>query len=128
MVASQGAGTMPKIDLCDLCHFYANSPFLVCFINPTGVEGGHCEEFCAKQDQSTGASLEWWEPVGASYYGDELVITSVQRLTNQQRLELLDSHPLFTGRCPHCEMPMRQTVPARVHWDCQACGWVDESI
>lgn len=50
-----------------------------------------------------------WQPEGASYYGDELVLEPVQRLTLGQRLELLDSHPLLTRRCPNCQMPILQT-------------------
>jgi hypothetical protein len=46
-----------------------------------------------------------------------------QKLTNEQRLELLDTHPLFTGRCPNCEIPPHQAQPPRVHWDCEYCGW-----
>jgi hypothetical protein len=52
----------------------------------------------------------------------------IQRLTNAQRLELLDTYPLFTSRCPACEMPIHQTEPSRIHWDCGHCGWMDESI
>jgi predicted RNA-binding Zn-ribbon protein involved in translation (DUF1610 family) len=118
---------MPKLDICDRCHFYAHNPHLVCTIHPTGVAGATCLDFRPNQYQK-GNPMEWWAPVGASYYGDELVITPLQRLTNEQRLELLDAHPLFTGRCPHCEMPIRRTEPARVHWDCPECGWVDDSV
>jgi hypothetical protein len=118
---------MPKLDICDRCHFYSHSPYMVCFIHPNGVETEDCEDFCPNAYQQ-GEPLEWWEPVGANYYGGELVLDPVQRLTNEQRLELLDSHPLFTGRCPHCEMPMRQTEPRRVHWDCEHCGWKDDSL
>jgi hypothetical protein len=42
-------------------------------------------------------------------------------------VERLDSDPLFTGRYPDCEMPLLQTDPPRVHWDCD-CGWVDDSV
>jgi hypothetical protein len=59
-------------------------------------------------------ALEWvgdggkglWEPECASYYGDELVITPEQRWNREQKLALLDWHPMFTGRCPHCEVPL----------------------
>jgi hypothetical protein len=118
---------MPKLNICDRCHFYSHSPHLVCFIHPQGVDTEGCEDFCPNAYQQ-GEPLEWWEPVGASYYGGELVIDPVQRLINEQRLQLLDSHPLFTGRCPHCEMPMMQTEPRRLHWDCDYCGWKDDSL
>jgi len=25
-------------------------------------------------------------------------------------------------------MPLLQTEPPRVHWDCEHCGWVDDSV
>jgi hypothetical protein len=37
-------------------------------------------------------------------------------------------HPLLTGRCPHCEVPIPATDLPPVHWDCVVCGWKDESI
>jgi hypothetical protein len=67
---------------------------------------------------------ELWEPEGASYYNGELILQPRQRWTLEQQLELLDTHPLFTGRYPRCEMtyPKYETPP--VHWDCSACGWM----
>jgi hypothetical protein len=118
---------MPKLDICDRCRFYACNPHLVCTLHPNGVDANYCPDYYPNAYQD-GNSMEWWEPVGASYSGGELVIDLVQRLTNEQRLELLDSHPLFTGRCPHCEIPMMQTEPRRVHWDCEHCGWKDDSL
>lgn len=133
---------MAKLDCCDTpqewrcqrCDYYAHSPHMVCGVHPGGVEGDSCADFRA----ATGAiaapddPLAWyddqWQPEGASYYGGELVLEPVQGLTLEQRLELLDTHPLSTGRCPNCEMPLRQTDPPRVHWDCGNCGWVDDSL
>jgi hypothetical protein len=45
-----------------------------------------------------------------------------------QKLELLDAHPLFTGRCPQCERPFPQYETPPVHWNCSACGWMDDSV
>ncbi|NJM67638.1 MAG: hypothetical protein HC851_19185 [Acaryochloris sp. RU_4_1] len=61
------------------------------------------------------------EPDDAFYNGDPIApITN--HLTPEQKLELLDSHPIFTGRCPNCERPIRETTPPRVQWDCGECG------
>lgn len=122
---------MPKLDCCDRCHFYSHSLYMVCAVHPDGVEGDTCLDFRPDPERLEDEALAFydpWQPEGASYYGDELVVEPVQRLTNAQRLELLDSHPLFTGRCPNCEMPIRQTEPPRVHWDCGHCGWKDDSV
>jgi hypothetical protein len=66
--------------------------------------------------------------VGASYYNGELIVQPEFRFTQVEQLRLLDWHPLFTGRCPECEMPIVQTYPLRVHWDCSACGWRDDLV
>lgn len=71
---------------------------------------------------------EQWRPVGAAYYNGELVLEPHNRWTDEERLELLDWHPLFTGRCPNCEMPIHQTEPRRVHWGCDRCGWKDDTV
>ncbi|MBW4445014.1 MAG: hypothetical protein KME10_28255 [Plectolyngbya sp. WJT66-NPBG17] len=63
-----------------------------------------------------------------SYYAGELVPNPVQRWTREQQIALLDSHPMFTGRCSNCEQPMLQTHPARGHWNCEHCGWRDDSV
>ena len=125
---------MAKLDCCDRCEFYAHSLYMVCGIYPCGVEGDSCADFRLDTKALTVSDdpLAWygeqWHPAGASYYGGELVLEPVQGRSEDERLELLDSHPLFTGRCPGCEMPLRQTDPPRVHWDCEYCGWVDESV
>jgi hypothetical protein len=70
---------------------------------------------------------ELWEPEGASYYNGELILAR-QRWTLEQQLELLDTHSLFTGQCPRCEItyPKYETPP--IHWDCSECGWMDDSV
>lgn len=123
---------MAQLDCCIRCKYYSRNPFLICAEHPMGVEGDHCPDFELDleipDDEATAWYGEQWQPEGASYYGDELVLDPVQRLTIEQRLDLLDSHPFFTGRCPNCEMPLNQTEPPRVHWDCGHCGWVDDSV
>ncbi|WP_225914064.1 hypothetical protein [Leptolyngbya ohadii] len=70
---------------------------------------------------------EQWQPEGAAYYNGELVLQPRQRALTEQ-LHLLDTHPLFTGRCLNCEMPLLPTNPIQVHWDCLSCGWIDDSV
>ena len=48
------------------------------------------------------------------------------RLTPEQRLEILETHPLFTGKCPQCGHEFAD-YPL-IHWDCPACGWIDDSV
>ena len=116
---------MPKLPECDRCLLYAHNPHLICAVHPAGPDADTCPDFRA--DPNT-PSEELWEPEGASYYNGELILQPRRRWTLEQQLELLDTHPLFTGRCPQCEMtyPKYETPP--VHWDCSECGWMDDSV
>ena len=37
-------------------------------------------------------------------------------------------HPMFTGRCPCCEMPFEMKTPSLVHRDCTRRGWVVDGV
>ena len=84
---------------------------------------------CQRCNRSKGSRplWEWWEPEEASFYGNELVISSSQRWTRAQKLELLLWHPLFTGLCPQCRYPFPPDSE-HVHWDCPSCGWKDDTV
>ena len=125
---------MAKLDCCDLCEYCAHSPYLVCTAHPMGVEGDSCSDFrlAMSARPSPDDPMAWygeeWQPEGASYYGGELILDPVQRLSLEQRLEMLDVHPLFTGRCPNCERPVARSPERQIYWDCGHCGWVDDSV
>lgn len=125
---------MAKLDCCDRCEYCAHSPHLVCAEHPGGVGGDRCPDFrlatraATTPDDPSAWYGEQWQPEGASYYADELILDPVERLTMEQRLGLLDTHPLFTGRCPNCERAIVRAIAGRVHWDCEYCGWVDDSV
>ena len=106
---------MPKIPDCDRCRFYARNPYMVCGVNPCGSDDNECSDFEAAEPR---------EPLEDGYYAGDWIPQPSTQMTDEQRLALLDWHPLFVGRCPNCEMPMRQTNPPRVHWDCDECGWM----
>ncbi len=114
---------MPKLSICDRCFNYARDPHLVCAIHPSGVDGNFCPDY--EQDPEWQPE-EQWQPEGAAYYNGELVLQPEQRRTLQQKWELLDWHPMFTGRCPECEVPI--SVTDSVPWDCQSCGWKDDAV
>jgi hypothetical protein len=123
---------MAKLDCCQYCEFYAHSLYMVCAEHPAGVVEDSCPDFALDleipDDDATAWYGEPWQPEGASYYGGELVLDRSGVRSLDEQLYLLDTHPLFTGRCPACEMPLIQTDPPRVHWDCEHCGWVDDSV
>ena len=60
--------------------------------------------------------------------GGELILQRPTGVDLEQQLELLDTHPLFTGQCPRCEMTYPQYETPPVNWDCSACGWMDNSV
>jgi predicted RNA-binding Zn-ribbon protein involved in translation (DUF1610 family) len=67
--------------------------------------------------------------VGAArgaYYGGELVLQPEHYLTTAERLEMLNTHPFFTGICPKCGETIAGA--ALVDYDCEGCGWRDESV
>jgi hypothetical protein len=49
------------------------------------------------EPDGTPTMLFGWQPAEVSYYGGELILEPLQRLSLEQRLEMLDTHPLFTG-------------------------------
>uniref|UniRef100_B8HWA2 Uncharacterized protein n=1 Tax=Cyanothece sp. (strain PCC 7425 / ATCC 29141) TaxID=395961 RepID=B8HWA2_CYAP4 len=50
------------------------------------------------------------------------------RLSRSEQLEVMQTHPLFTGKCPCCgsRVPHHSLPPAR--WDCHDCGWEDDAL
>jgi rubrerythrin len=71
---------------------------------------------------------KFWSPEGYSWYGGELISNKRSPLTPEEQLEILDTHPFFTGVCPQCGYQFAKNNPPKVHWDCPACGWMDDSV
>lgn len=145
-----------KLPFGDRCRFYAHEPLIICAIFPTGPVGESCLHFAPNPDHGsfedflglqlrTGGELDYsdpafsnpfgvepdeevWQPEGASYYNGKLILQPQQHWTREEQLELLDYHPMFTGSCPQCELPFPRYERPPVHWDCPACGWVDDTV
>ncbi len=90
---------MRKISECARCRFNFHNPYLVCHDYPAGPPGDNCLHFAPDPDAFP---EEVWSPQSASYYNGELILQPRQRLTREEQLELLSTHPLFTGKCPRC--------------------------
>jgi hypothetical protein len=95
---------VPKILQCDRCNYNAQSPYLVCAVHPSGVDGDYCPDF---------ESSELWEPENPDNYKD-------------QHIEDMFWHPIFTGRCPMCNFEFSRFQPPPVNWYCENCDWEDE--
>jgi hypothetical protein len=144
---------MPKIPQCDRCLLCAHEPYLVCAVHPTGptsntcldfrpdskLEGRRFVDFLGLESQQRNndpfnnplkleLDEELWEPEGASYYAGELILQPKQRWTKEEQLDLLDTHPMFTGCCPECGYKFLSDNPPQVHWDCPNCTWKDDSL
>ncbi len=63
-----------------------------------------------------------------NYYDGELVVTKPSLYTQEELLELINYHPIFTGICPQCKHEFDKNNPPLIHWDCPNCGWIDDSV
>lgn len=98
-------------------------------MHPYGVHGDFCLDFRLNPDIELEEQEEQWCPEGYSWYDGELV-RNQSRYTPEEQLEILDSHPFFTGVCPKCGEEFDTKNPPKVHWDCpnQECDWMDDSV
>lgn len=148
---------MPKIPDCDRCLYYTNNHHLLCAAHPHSPDENTCPDFSPNSelegkrftdflsllqrnieylDSSEPFSNpfnlepdeELWEPEGATYYVGELILQPQQRWTRDEQLALLETYPMFTGKCPECGYNFLRDNPPQVHWDCPSCTWKDDSL
>jgi hypothetical protein len=105
---------------CQLFSGFLGDQYPVCGIFPLGPPDIPCPDFALITEQC--------EPLGAGYYDGELVLQPAHYLSTAERLEILDTHPIFTNECPSCGFVFEE-APV-VHWDCPnpECGWIDDSV
>jgi hypothetical protein len=105
---------------CQMFSGYLGDEYPVCGIFPLGPAEIPCPDFAEVTEDCV--------PVGAAYYNGELILDSPAYLTTADRLELIDTHPLYTGECPSCGFVFAE-APA-IHWDCPnpECDWIDDSV
>jgi len=119
---------MPKLPDCDRCQRYSFTPHLICAIHPTGPDSAECWDFAPNAATAIASDEDELRFPGAASYNGELIPESHSRLTREEQLELLATHPLFTGKCPQCGYMFSQKDLPVLRWDCQCCGWVDETV
>ena len=107
---------MAKIDLCNRCLFYSHQPNLVCAVHPFGVYTT-CLDF--RPNPAAEEEEELWSPEGYSWRDDDLVPNKRPRYTQEEKLQILDTHPFFTGICPECGQKIDKPG---IKWECPACG------
>jgi hypothetical protein len=47
------------------------------------------------------------------------------QLSRSEQLEVMQTHPLFTGKCPCCDASLPVSKQAPTQLNCDHCGWVD---
>lgn len=148
---------MLKIPDCDRCLYYTNDHHLLCAAHLYDPDNDTCPDFISNPElkgkrftdflgllQQNAEHLdssesfsnpfdlepdeELWEPEGVPYYAGELILQPQQRWTREEQLDLLDTHPIFTGRYPECGYKFSRDNPPQVHWDCLNCTWKDDSL
>nr|WP_138504501.1 hydrogenase maturation nickel metallochaperone HypA [Nostoc sp. PA-18-2419] len=136
-----------KITQCHRCLFCAHDHHIVCAIHPGGPASDACLDFredpeleskqfvdflrigeTYENPYTSDPNQEQWQPEGASYYNGELILQPRQRWIPEEQLELIDTHPMFTGKCPQCNYEFDRDWSARVHWDCPECGFLDDTV
>jgi hypothetical protein len=114
---------MSKSEECDRCEHYSGyegEVFLVCAMHPAGPEEAPCPDWELVEDD--------WFPSGAAYIDGELVLTQAHFLEACERNIEIMIHPRHTWRCPECGFEFDRSQPPPMHWDCDRCGWMDDSI
>jgi hypothetical protein len=105
---------------CQLFSGFLGDEYPVCGIFPLGPKEIPCPDFAEVAEECV--------PVGGAYYNGVLVLDTPAYLTTEERLELIDTHPLFTGKCPKCRFVF--TERPEIYWDCPnpECDWIDDSV
>jgi hypothetical protein len=62
------------------------------------------------------------EASGVIYNGEWIPVPH-HRLTSEIQIQLLDWHPIFSGRCPNCEIPIATPENSKSDWHCLHCNW-----
>lgn len=113
---------------CNRCQLYSGSLYLPCAVHPTGPDPDGCLDFAPNAAAEMEEDNDLWFPDGFGWYAGEPVPHPSSTLTTQEQLDLLDSHPLFTGCCPECGWEFESNNLPAVHWDCLECGPKDDSV
>ncbi|MBW4600803.1 MAG: hypothetical protein KME29_14685 [Calothrix sp. FI2-JRJ7] len=100
-----------KLPQCPSCRFYCDNPFLSCEVLLDGLEQNPCIYYAPE--------------IGALYNG-QVIKQPLQNRTIEEKLALLDKHPLFTGACPGCNYKFERIELLNQQYICSNCGWSDE--
>ena len=64
---------------------------------------------------------------GYGWYGDELIANRKSRYTKDEQMEILDTHPFFTGLCPKCGYKINENSGS-VNCECPICFYKTNEV
>ncbi|MBD2103759.1 hypothetical protein [Leptolyngbya sp. FACHB-261] len=112
-----------RLPECALCLFNTGNPFLFCSVHPQGLTENTCLDF----RPDPGLPVE----PGSGKFEEEQdegeLMGCEDHWAQVQKLERLNSHPMFTGQCPDCGYEFSPVMHPDVYWDCLECGWADQT-
>ncbi len=114
--------SMSKTEECICCENfsgYQGEGFLVCAMHPAGPDETPCPDRDLVEDD--------WFPSEVAYVDGELVLAQAPFLEVGDRNLAIMIHPRFTGRCPECDHEFDRCRLLSMPWDCDHCGWMDDS-
>jgi hypothetical protein len=113
---------MSKAEECDRCGNFSGHEgegYLVCAMHPSGPEVTPCPDFNFVEDD--------WFLFEAVCVDGELVLAQAELPEACDRNIAIMLHPSITGCCPECGNEFDR-LPSPLYWDCDHCGWMDDSI
>lgn len=60
-----------------------------------------------------------------THYKHDTLTQVLSRLTRAEQLQVIITHPFFTGQCPQCQHKFAGIDLDLIDWHCVWCGWVD---
>jgi hypothetical protein len=88
MIKPRAVRQLPE---CPTCRFYCGNSYLFCAVMPDGPDGKSCPRFAFDPD-AIPEEEELWQPVGATYVDNELVLEGNHLLVNG--IEIIQIDPV----------------------------------
>jgi hypothetical protein len=64
------------------------------------------------------------DPLKPPFLGSNLYVLS--QLNYFEQIQVLTTHPFFTGQCPQCKQKLALVERTPGHSSCSSCDWTDQ--